>query len=253
MIHINQLVANVGPFGQRLKALKALPSDIRWYPYHSLSNVGLLAQLLTDDHGLLFDGPAVPSILDIGAADGDMAFLFESLGCSVDIMENPPTNFNHCEGIKALTKALNSKVALVIDDVDFHFTLPRDYDLALALGILYHLRNPFSFLIGLALRCDRMILSTRIASTIGELAVKDKPLAYLLESRESNSDPTNYWIFSEQGLVRLLRRAGWIVLNKISVGCLEGSNPVDMDKDERMFVYCKRVPNYADLLKHHDF
>jgi hypothetical protein len=212
-----------------------------------------VAQLLTDEQGLLFNDQTAPSILDIGAADGDLAFLFENMGCSVDILDNPPTNFNHCAGIKMLAKSLDSKVGLIIEDVDFHFSLPRDYNLALALGILYHLRNPFSFLIGLALRCERLILSTRVASTVADLDVHDKAVAYLLESRESNFDPTNYWIFSEAGLIRLLRRSGWLVLAKMSIGCREGSNPIDMDKDERMFVYCRRVPNYADLLKHHDF
>lgn len=131
--------------------------------------------------------------------------------------------------------------------------LEQTYELALALGILYHLRNPLAFLISLAQHCQRLVLSTRVAKAMAGHAVKDSPMAYLLNAREANDDPTCYWIFSEAGLMRLLQRAGWTVRDTLSVGYQGVSNPVDNDKDERMFVYAERVPNFAELLKHHDF
>lgn len=240
-------------FRETLDRLKQSVPDLHWYPYQSLGNIYLIDQLLTNANRDLFGSEPQPSVLDIGAGDGDVAFLFESLGCRVDILDNPQTNFNDCRGIRELQRLLGSAAQLIEQDVDFFFQLRGNYNLAVALGILYHLRNPFSFLISLAQSCERLLLSTRIAKVMGGQLVKDVPVAYLLDKREANQDPTCYWIFSETGLIRLLRRAGWIVLDKRSVGYQEESTPVDNDRDERMFIYARRVPNFTELLKHHDF
>ncbi len=72
-------------------------------------------------------------------------------------------------------------------------------------------------------------------------------MAYLLDPREANDDPTNYWIFSAAGLERLAERAGWSVVARQSVGCAEGSNPVDAEADERMFLLLKSRVRYPDL------
>lgn len=45
-------------------------------------------------------------VLDIGAADGDLGYLFARKGCVVDFLENPQTNYNDCEGIRKLGKLL---------------------------------------------------------------------------------------------------------------------------------------------------
>jgi hypothetical protein len=126
--------------------------------------------------------------------------------------------------------------------------------MAVALGILYHLRNPMAFLITLALHSERLLLSTRIArKTPDGLVISHLPLAYLLGRREANDDPTNYWIFTRPGLERLLLRSGWRTVSAITVGDVVHSNPVDPQYDERMFVYCERVENWKDLTVHHDF
>jgi tRNA (mo5U34)-methyltransferase len=241
-------------FGKRLDQLKQSVTEFPWYPYNSLANIPIINQLLTDSRREMFShNPLQSTVIDVGAGDGDVGFLFESLGCRVDLLDNPQTNFNDCNGIRQLRRLLRSKVRLIEQDVDFYFKLERNYDFGIALGILYHLRNPFAFLISLAQRCQRLLLSTRVAKVMNEHVVKDSPVAYLLEAREANGDPTCYWIFSEAGLMRLLRRAGWMVLDKLSIGCEEASNPVDNERDERMFIYAERVPNFAELLKHHDF
>jgi hypothetical protein len=65
--------------------------------------------------------------------------------------------------------------------------------------------------------------------------MRDEPLAYLLDNREANDDPTNYWIFSPQGLIRLAKRTGWRVMGSCTVGP-KNSTPAAPDGDERMFV-----------------
>ena len=61
------------------------------------------------------------------------------------------------------------------------------------------------------------------------------PLAYLVDERECNDDPTNYWIFTHEGLQRILARTGWEVLDYLAVGNTERSDPASAGGDERAF------------------
>ncbi|MEN1727672.1 MAG: hypothetical protein AAGJ52_04455, partial [Pseudomonadota bacterium] len=91
--------------------------------------------------------------------------------------------------------------------------LQAQYDLVFFLGILYHLKNPYDVLEHLSEKAKHCFLSTRIARRTqdqpGEL--EHAPVAYLLNPDECNNDATNFWIFSEAGLIRLLDRCGWSV------------------------------------------
>lgn len=239
-------------FAKRLGAIKSARTDVKWYPYDSIANIGHLTRLLPAD---LLDSlqRRQMTVLDVGAADGDVAFLLESLGGSVDVIDNPPTNFNGCRGLAVLKEELGSSVTLSNMDVDRPFRPLRNYDLVLALGILYHLRNPFAFLMSLAACCNRIVLSTRVSRLTPQgMNMTASPVAYLLEAREANNDPTNFWIFSPAGLERLLQRCGWQLVSKLELGHIDGSNPVDRDRDERHFVYCERMPNWQKLIDNYD-
>ena len=77
-------------------------------------------------------------------------------------------------------------------------------------------------------RCTRRcVVSTRIARYAGRprTSLEKLPVAYLLEEREANNDPTNYWIFSETGLLRLFARTGWVVSDFLTVGDTSDSDP----------------------------
>lgn len=241
-------------FRQQLQKVKAAENNVNWYPYDILSNVPNLAGVIPDwmANGLI-SGFENTRVLDIGAADGDLGYLFASRGCRVDFLDNASTNYNHCEGIKALGAALRIEHDLIERDVDRGFTLERDYDIAICLGLLYHLRNPMLILMELAMHARTMVLSTRVATHFKDGAeMSGKASAYLLGCRESNDDPTNYWIMSPDCLRRILKRSGWIVEAERIIGA-EKSNPVDQDADARMYAYCERVPNWRDLGKHHEF
>ena len=248
---MSEITAAEPGFRKHLLAIRKSVTDIRWYPYTSLNNVSVLSRFLPPDLDLVPNGG---SVLDIGAADGDMGFLLHTLGCEVDFLDNAPTNFNDCEGLRRTSTLLAHRGALIERDIDWGFELGRDYDLAIFLGILYHLRNPALALIRLAQRCRRALIGTKVATQLPDgRDIATMPIAYLLDKREANGDPTNYWIFSPAGLERLLRRCGWVVKHSHRVGKVGRSNPVDNDADERMFMFCERVSNYADLDKHHDF
>jgi tRNA (mo5U34)-methyltransferase len=250
-VHVSDLVAAAPAFGRRLASVRAPSTDIDWYPYNSLDNVYNLDAFLAPTTEVV---PEHGSVLDLGCADGDMGFLFQSLGCHVDFLDNAATNFNDCRGVARTAELLGHAGRIIERDIDFGFELDRDYDLVLFLGTLYHLRNPALALIRLAERCERMLLSTRVMTHLppqhAGIAVRDAPIGYLLETLELNSDPTNWWLFSPAGLTRLLKRCGWTaVTSRIA---FDESVPIDQ-RDERMFVQCRRAANYGDLTKHHHF
>jgi hypothetical protein len=209
-----------------------------WYPYDSLSNVHHMKRLLGSRYDFLLQGAHANGVLDVGCADGDLAFLFESLGCRVTAIDYPLTSHNHMRGIRALKRMIDSSVDIHEVNLDSQFSLPGEsYGLTLLLGILYHLKNPFYVLERLAKQSKYCVLSTRIARCFpdGTKMPKDLPIAYLLDADELNQDDTNFWIFSEEGLRRLFKRTHWKVLEYCTVGDTSKSNPTSPNRDERFF------------------
>lgn len=221
------------------------PSEFTWYGYDSLSNLNHLEALLKADLPRIFERNRALPMLDIGAADGDMAFFLESQGFDVDVLDFAPTNWNHLRGAKRLKALLNSRVQIHEVDLDSYFEFPGSgYGLVLLLGILYHLKNPFYVLEQLSGHAQDLVLSTRIArfhTQNPSTSMQGVPCAYLLGPDECNNDSTNYWIFSEAGLRRLLERTGWSIEEFITLGDTARSNPSDAQHDERAFVLAKSV------------
>jgi hypothetical protein len=228
------------------------PTEFGWYPYGTLNNFHLLSQLLTGDNRSFLDRVGDGLIVDIGAADGDVAFFLESLGFRTHVADFPPTNFNSCRGMRLLKQALNSNVEILETDLDSQFRLPADrYELAFFLGILYHLKNPYLALESLAKQARYAFISTRITrfnvAAGGEgtevnrsrIELRDAPVAYLVAVDETNNDATNFWMFSEAGLRRILNRSGWDVLDFMTVGNTTESDPATSRGDERAFCYVR--------------
>jgi tRNA (mo5U34)-methyltransferase len=208
-----------------------------WYPYATLRNVPVLEQLLAEVGFDLLDlcRGKYGRIADIGTADGDLAFFLEELGFSVDVIDYEYTNFNKLDGARILKKALNSSVTIRSIDLDSRSQLFAErYDAVFLLGILYHLKNPFSILERLAHATRYCFLSTRIARQTADGSPLSKyPLAYLLAPDEYNNDTTNFWIFSDEGLKRLIHRTGWRILAFTTIGDTNNSTPADANHDER--------------------
>jgi len=217
-----------------------------WYPYSTLHNVAVLEELCSKAHVDLLElcRGTHGKVADIGAADGDLAFFLEKLGLSVVAIDNEYTNFNRLEGARTLKKALNSSVPILSVDLDSQFTLAaQKYDVIFFLGTLYHLKNPFFLLESLARITKYCFLSTRIArQTADGSPLASHPVAYLLEPRECNNDDTNFWIFSDQGLKRLIDRTGWDLRSYLTIGDTTGSTPADPERDERAFCLLKKRP-----------
>ena len=166
-------------------------------------------------------------------------------------LDHPTYNHNSMRGVRTLKEELGSKIELRDVDLDRQFHLPdRRYDIALVLGVLYHLRNPFYTLEELASHASYCLLSTRIARRYpdGTPMPPNFPIAYLLAERELNEDETNYFIFSEPGLRTLFQRTFWDLRSFVTVGRTGDSDPVRLDRDERIFCLMKsRYGKVADV------
>jgi tRNA (mo5U34)-methyltransferase len=240
-MQIDDLVHNLGAQVERLRdARSQIGDDVAWYPYDILANVVHLDGLLSGqnrDLGRLAQGLPVA---DIGAADGDLAFVLEDVaGWQVDIVDTAATNMNGLRGARALRDHLGSRVAIYDVDLDRQFALPRErYGLVFLLGILYHLQNPYYAVRQLASRASYCLLSTKVARFAGpaRTPIGDLPVGYLVAPDETNNDATNYWILSPAGLERLVQRAGWDILDRVNVGNTVDSDPATPENDERMFL-----------------
>jgi hypothetical protein len=220
-------------------AKQALPKvDFEWYPYDTVSNVARLAELFAGHEEAALAAARNDGVVDLGCQDGELSFLFESLGCQVTAIDNEATNHNGLRAIRALSRQLASSVQLHEIDIDQPFALPQPrYGLALLLGILYHLKNPFQVMEVLARHSTYCVCSTRVMRRLpdGAAIPRDTPIAYLLDAYELNDDNSNYWIFSEVAFERLLRRSGWGLCAYFTVGDREASDPVSLEHDERAF------------------
>jgi len=237
-------------FSKRLQELKSSVSDtIEWYPYPILENFNHISAILTGPYRELLDFSYGKPIMDIGAADGDLGFFLENLGYEVHIMDHIQANYNGLRGVRKLRELLNSNVTIYDIDLDTQFEMPIDhYGLIFFLGTLYHLQNPFYILRSLSKAADYCILSTRVAqvTTDRQTRLSNLPVAYLVSPYETNNDPTNYWIFSDLGLRRLVDRSGWDICSYGTVGEKVDSDPSSANRDERAFCLLRSRNMKAD-------
>jgi hypothetical protein len=88
-------------------------------------------------------------------------------------------------------------------------------------------------------------VSTRIAKqTADGQPLSEYPLAYLVGPQECNNDDTNFWIFSDHGLKRIIDRTGWKLLSYVTIGDTVSSTPADPERDERAFCLLEKRPPF---------
>lgn len=229
-------------FHERLKTVKSRNplGTVDWYPWVTLAAFEVMDRYLKGDTAAFLKMMGSDPVLDAGCGDGDISFFLESLGARVDAIDHAPTNYNAMVGVRRLKELLDSQVAIHSVDLDTRPHLPASrYGLAVMLGVLYHLKNPFLVLETLARHSRYLFLSTRIASLTPDrrLSYEALPMAYLVEEDELNQDCTNFWIFSEPALRRVVRRSGWNILHFSSVGApVPQSDPVTSGGDTRAYL-----------------
>ncbi len=249
-MRLTEMRARAVEFQRELEHTKSqLNVDFPWYSYNSLSNIDHIDQLLTGELRSILDLIGKGSrVLDIGPADGDWSFFLESFGAKVFAVDHALTNANEMRGIRALKAHLHSSVEISDTDVDNNFRLPDgQFEVAFFLGILYHLKNPFYALEKLTRQVKYLFVSTRVARVSPSgLPLDADALAYLLGTHELNQDRSNYWIFSELALRRLVERAGWQVLAFKTYGSQQ-SDTNSLDRDERAFLLLRSAYRMNNL------
>ncbi len=248
VMNAGEMLARAGEFREKLEGVKSAAPEVLWYPYDSLTNFVHLEKLLGAQPRNLFDLLPNGRVLDVGTGDGDVAFFLESLGYEVEAVDLPASNHSALTGFKRLQAELGSKVKLHERDIDRQFTLEGEpYGLALSLGLLYHLKNPFFYLEELSRHAYYCLASSKIADILeegGERDARETPLAYLLESDELNEDDSNFWVFTESCLKRLFRRAGWTVVGTLRVERTGVARVNSATDDARLFALLasRRLP-----------
>ena len=231
-------------FQERLTIVKSqtpLDPRVTWYPWQSLGQLEVLDTFLQGDLAALMTMIGHDRALDVGCGDGDIAFFLETLGARIDAIDHAPTNNNALLGVHALQQKLGSSIRIHAVDLDTRPQLPSSgYGFTVMLGVLYHLKNPFLVLEALARASRYIFLSTRIASLSPDRKTSfgALPVAYLVEEDELNHDESNFWIFSEKALQRVMRRSGWDVLHYTTVGPA-ASDPVTQEGDARAFILAR--------------
>lgn len=247
--HLTALTARARAFAKELALRREqLAPAAFWYPYRSMLNFEHLNSLLTGSNRDLFRDINPKRAAEIGAADGDMSFFLEREGWDMTIIDNPPTNWNGLKGARLHKESTGSSIRIVEMDLDSQFVLGERYDIVFFLGILYHLKNPFYILEQLSNSTRYAFLSTRIMRWSGPASLENGgvsssprqllehlPLAYLLGPLECNNDNTNYWIFSDSGLKRLIHRTGWDILDFRIIGNADEADPFTAKNDARAF------------------
>lgn len=246
-IHLDKNTADFHDLAQLASEYRSALTEIKeqaapasfWYPYNILANLtNHLDVLLKGDNRRLLGLVQGRPVADIGAADGDLSFFLEYLGVKdIDLIDHGLTNYNGLQGAEKLKQVFSSNVRIHDIDLNNFFELPRqDYGLIFFLGTLYHLENPFYTLKKLAQSTEYCLISTRVARYAMNKTINFQaaPMAYLVDTHETNNDSTNYWVFSEGGLRRILKRTGWKVLDFMTVGAVE-SDPANPQADERAF------------------
>ena len=136
------------------------PTPFTWYPHNILANINFVETLLAEARVSLADLTGNRPVLDIGCADGDLAFFLEEQGCAATAVDYPSTNANGMQAVRALRAALGSSIKIVEADIDQGFVPPEGENcgLAVMLGILYHLKNPY-LVSGIPLEACRLLPS----------------------------------------------------------------------------------------------
>lgn len=99
-------------------------------------------------------------ILEIGPLEAGQTYTLCSMGAgSVLAIESNPRAFLKCLIIKEIFN-LSAARFLLGDGVEYVRHSTEDFDVCIASGVLYHLRDPIGFLEAVSLRSDRLLIWT---------------------------------------------------------------------------------------------
>jgi 2-polyprenyl-3-methyl-5-hydroxy-6-metoxy-1,4-benzoquinol methylase len=204
--------------------------------------------------------------LDLGCLEGYFSFESARHGANVLGIDGKIINLKKCEFVKSVLGVGNVRFAL--DDA-MAVTQAKygTFDVVLALGLLYHLRDPFTFVANMAEICRRfLVLDTHITLVDQPPVIKGKWRPELsdlhdlefggktyagrlyreftpgteqvekdLSSTASLSDDYSVWL-TEESLVAILRDAGFEQIDKVVYPTRETLRWSDVQRDCRVLL-----------------
>lgn len=190
-------------------------TKVKWN--HSFPAFGLIGQQPNDVQSFVAD--IIPTdltgktVLDLGAWDGYYSFLAAQYNADVvvaldnmqgeikDFKGGPRTLYNKYYYVSKKSGLLNVHFipmdALDIDKIKMNF------DIIFCFGLYYHVSDPIGLFKKCYDKCNEMLLIE------GYVINKEEPTAYIFDEKELNNDPTNYWGFTTNALIKILKRIGF--------------------------------------------
>ena len=191
------------------------PSQIRWW--HSIdlgdrwSDGAKKRPVIEAEAEVVFkDGVAGKTVLDVGAWDGFFSFEAERRGAArvlaTDHIAWSGWGWGTKDGFDYAHHARGSTVESL--DIDVPDVTPDSvgmWDVVLFLGVLYHLKDPYT---GLE-HISKVVKDTLIVETATALNEFPEPVARYCYHAEINADATNFWLPNARCLELMLREIGF--------------------------------------------
>eukprot|EP01037_Dinobryon_pediforme_P025583 gene25583-27787_t len=156
------------------------------------------------------DGVQGKSVLDIGAWDGFFSFEAERRGAARVLATDhfcwSGQGWGTRDGFDHMHRTFNSRVeSLDVDVLALDPAKLGQFDIVLFLGVLYHVKDPYSCLEAAARMCsDHLVIETVTA-----LPLETIPAMRLYKPGELGGDPTNFWAPNVPALQVMLENFGF--------------------------------------------
>jgi len=149
-------------------------------------------------------------VLDIGALDGFFSFEAERRGAA-RVLATDHFCWSHPgwgtrDGFNFMYRQLDSQVeSLHVDLLALDHAVLGQFDILLFLGVLYHVKDPYSCLVAAAGMCSNHL----IVETVTAFPLETLPAMLLYKPGELGGDPTNFWSPNVPALEVILESFGF--------------------------------------------
>lgn len=198
-------------------------NDIVWFHSFELPNgrvlEGIKALDVQRSEADLFFAHSIEgkTVLDIGAWDGFFSFEAERRGAervlATDHFCWSGPGWGTRDGFDFMHRTLDSRVeSLDVDVLALDPVTLGQFDIVLFLGVLYHVKDPYSCLEAAARMCSDHI----IIETVTALPLETLPAMRLYKPGELGNDPTNFWAPNVPALKVMLSNFGFSKVEAIA-------------------------------------
>lgn len=188
------------------------------------------------------------SVLDIGAWDGFFSFEAERRGAARVLATDhfcwSGPGWGTRNGFDLVHAALASEVeTLDVDVLDLSAPQLGQFDVVLFLGVLYHVKDPYSCLEAAARMCSEHL----IIETVTALAHEPLPAMRLYKPGELGGDPTNFWAPNIAALEVMLNSFGFSRIEAIA-SPVSTEHPLNQPRKLQLPTKARRSANHRTII-----